>query len=263
MLAGSTEATALVHRLAGEPGIEVTASFAGRVREPRPLPCPTRVGRFGGVDGLAAWLHDDGADALVDATHPFALQMPAHALAAARRVGAAHLRLRRPPWAPVAGDDWHEVDDLAGAAAWLRRSGRRRALLATGRGGLDAFAEPIGVELVVRAVDEPTDLPRGTTVVRARGPFDLDAERALLAEHGIDVVVARNSGGDATSAKLVAARELGLPVVLVRPPPPPAGEVASTVEDAVDWVLGVSPRRAGGRSPGAAPGGGPPAAPGR
>ena len=237
VLAGTTEATAVVHRLAGEPGIAVVASLAGRVREPKPLPCPTRIGGFGGAEGLAAWLRGAGTDALVDATHPFALRMPTHARDAARQVGIPHVRLRRPPWTPADGDDWHEVDDLAGAAAWLRTSGRRRAFLATGRGGLDAFVEPVGVELVVRAVDEPTGLPSGTTVVRARGPFDLEAERALLLEHGIDVVVARNSGGTATSAKLVAARELGLPVVLVRSPPAPDGAVVTEVDDAVRWVL--------------------------
>lgn len=258
VLAGTTEATALVHRLVGHGGIEVVASFAGRVREPAPLPCSTRIGGFGGAIGLAAWLEAAATDLLVDATHPFALHMPGHALDAARQVGVGHLRLRRPSWTRTDGDRWHEVDDLTQAAAWLRANGSPKAFLATGRGGLDAFAGLDGAALVVRAVDEPVGLPAGAAVVRARGPFDLDAERALLLEHGIDVVVARNSGGAATAPKLVAARELGLPVVLVRPPPPPAGEVATTVDAAEAWVL--SRARAGGRSPGAAPADGPPAA---
>lgn len=262
VLAGTTEAAALVERLVAHDGLEVVASLAGRVREPRRLPCPTRVGGFGGADGLAAWLREAGTDLLVDATHPFARHMPSNAVEAAARAGVAHVRLRRAPWTPQAGDDWQEVDDLHEAARWLRAGGRRRAFLATGSGGLDAFADLDGVGLVVRAVDVPPGLPAGATVVRARGPFDLAAERALLVEHAVDVVVARNSGGDATVAKLVAARELGLPVVLVRPPPPPAGAVVATVDDAEAWVLRAR-RPAAGRSPGAAPGGGPPAARGR
>jgi precorrin-6A/cobalt-precorrin-6A reductase len=237
VLAGTTEAAALVHRLVGHDDLEVIASYAGRVREPRPLPCATRVGGFGGVDGLATWLREAGTDLLVDATHPFALHMPTNAVEAARRAGIEHVRLRRAPWTRQEGDDWHDVDDLDEAARWLRGSGCRRAFLATGSGGLDAFADLTGVGLVVRAVDEPPGLPAGATVVRARGPFDLAAERALLLEHGVEVVVARNSGGDATAAKLVAARELGLPVVLVRPPPPPEGAVVATVDDAEAWVL--------------------------
>ena len=236
VLAGTTEASRLLHELADDPGLELTASLAGRVERPRPLPCATRVGGFGGVDGLAAWLAEHGTDALVDATHPFALHMPGHALAAARRAGVDHLRLRRPPWTPAPGDDWHEVADLHEAASWVRDRGCRRPFLATGRGGLDAFADLDGVQLVVRAVDEPAGLPPSAVVVRDRGPFDLDAEHALLTEHAVDVVVARNSGGEAAAPKLAAARRLGLPVVLVRPPPVPDGEVVTTVDDAVDWI---------------------------
>jgi precorrin-6A/cobalt-precorrin-6A reductase len=231
VLAGTSEARALVEALV-ERDVDVVASLAGRTAEAAPLPCPTRVGGFGGVDGLVRELRERGVTALVDATHPFADEMPRHARDAAAIAGVPHLRLLRPAWAPEGGDEWIEVDDVRAAAAALRPGDR--AFLALGRQELDVFRDLDGVEIVVRAVDEPPPGP-WHAVVRGRGPFGLEEERALLDEHAIDVLVARNSGGP--RAKLDAARDAGARVVLIRRPEPPD---APTVPD-VDGVLARLP----------------------
>jgi precorrin-6A/cobalt-precorrin-6A reductase len=194
------------------------------------------------VDGLVAALHDGGFDLLVDATHPFAARMPHHAVAAAERAGVPRLRVLRPPWRAGTGDRWDEVDDLAGAARRLTEVGARRVLLTVGRYDLGSFADlpgGEGIRFVVRSIEVPEPLPLAdATVVTARGPFTVDGEARLLAEHAVDTLVTKNSGADATAAKLTAAREAGVRVVMVRRPDPPPGPVAETVDEALDWVAG-------------------------
>ena len=236
LLAGTTEAARLATLLAERPGVEVLASLAGRTRAPAALPCPVRIGGFGGVEGLVGALREGGHGALVDATHPFAAVMPQHAAAAAHEVGVPRVRLLRPPWRPQPGDDWHEVADLAGAAATVVALGARRVLLTTGRLALGAFTAVTGVHFVVRSVEPPDPPLRGATSLLARGPFTIDGEVALLRQHRIDAVVTKNSGGGATAAKVAAARTLGLPVVMVRRPPAPAGPVVAAPEAAVRWL---------------------------
>ena len=227
VLGGTAEARELAGRLAAD-GHEVTTSLAGRTRHPRLPPGGVRAGGFGGIEGLAAALAD--VDVLVDATHPFAATMTEHAAAAAGRTGTPLVVLRRPGWTAGPGDRWTRVPSLAAAAAAIAPGAR--VLLATGRQGVGAF---VGVDawFLVRAIEAPDELPPRAELVLARGPFALDDERALLDRHGITVVVAKDSGG-ATEAKLVAARERGLPVLLVDRPPLPDGVVAV---DGVDEVL--------------------------
>lgn len=250
LLAGTTEAADLARRLADErPDLEVTASFAGRVRDLGALPVATRVGGFGGAAGLAEHLRATATDLLVDATHPFAAVLPFHAEAAARTAGVPRLRLLRPPWSAGPGDEWHEVADLDAAAAAVDRLGAGTAFLTTGRHEVAPFARLAGARFVLRAIDPPTDLPLAAddvTVVLDRGPFDVDAEEALLRTHAVDVVVTRNSGGSATAAKLVAARRLGLPVVLVSRPPQPLGPQVADVDAALAWIAEHAPASSGG-----------------
>jgi precorrin-6x reductase len=195
-----------------------------------------RVGGFGGADGLADWLAAHRPRAVVDATHPFAARITASAASAAARHGTPLLRLHRPGWTPGPGDRWTYVDSLDDAARAVHHAGT--VFLTTGRQGVGAFAALPG-RVLVRAVDPPDEpLPAGAVLLLARGPFTVDEEAALMREHGVDVVVTKDSGGSMTQAKLVAARRLGLPVVLVRRPPLPAGvEVVTTVEEAVTWVM--------------------------
>jgi precorrin-6A/cobalt-precorrin-6A reductase len=238
VLAGTREARQLVELLAPEPHVDVIASLAGHTSDPVLLPCAVRVGGFGGIDGLRRYLYDQRVDALVDATHPFSARLPRHALAAARRAGVPHLRLCRGPYQRRRGDRWVEVADMAGAAVALHRLDARRVLLTIGRLDLEPFSDMQGVHFVVRSVRRPEHPPPGGTVVTARGPFTVDAERALLVRHGIDVLVTKDSGGD--DAKLQAARAAGLPVVMVRRPPDVDSEIVADAEAAHAWVQSLT-----------------------
>jgi precorrin-6A/cobalt-precorrin-6A reductase len=232
VLGGTGEARRLAGQLVAE-GVDVLSSLAGRVADPRLPPGGVRIGGFGGVEGLAAAL--DGVAALVDATHPFAATMTAHAAEAAAATGTPLLRLQRPGWTPQPGDDWRWVDSLDQAAAAV--AGYASVFLTTGRQGLAAFAGLTG-RCLVRAVEPPSPpLPDRVTVVLARGPFTVEEELALMREHHVEVVVTKDSGGGMTAAKLTAARQLGLPVVVVRRPPvPPGVPVVATVAEALAWL---------------------------
>jgi precorrin-6A/cobalt-precorrin-6A reductase len=227
VLGGTAEARELASGLAAR-GDDVTTSLAGRTRHPRLPDGGVRTGGFGGVDGLAAALGD--VDVLVDATHPFAATMTEHAAAAAARSGTPLLVLRRPGWAAGPGDRWTRVGSLAAAASAIPVEAR--VLLATGRQGVEAFRD-VDAWFLVRAIEAPDVLPPRSELVLARGPFALDDERALLDRHAITVVVAKDSGGT-TEAKLVAARERSLPVLLVDRPPLPGGvDIVASVHEAL------------------------------
>ena len=234
ILGGTGEARRLAEALVAE-DVEVLSTLAGRIADPVLPPGEVRVGGFGGAAGLAAWLGATPVAAAVDATHPFAAAMTASAAAAAEHTGTPLLRLQRPGWAPGPGDDWRWVDSLAGAADAV--AGFGSVFLTTGRQELAAFAG-LTARCLVRSVDPPAPpLPGRTTVVLARGPFTVAEELAVMRQHGVEVLVTKDSGGAMTAAKLTAARELGLPVVLVRRPPLPAGlAVVGTVDEALAWV---------------------------
>ncbi|WP_367046942.1 cobalt-precorrin-6A reductase [Streptomyces sp. Je 1-332] len=239
VLGGTTEARRLAAALAARPGVRVTTSLAGRVARPAALEGDVRIGGFGGVDGLAAWLRDHEVDAVVDATHPFAATISEHAALAAAATGVPSVMLRRPGWRPEPGDPWHEAASLADAAALLPALGRR-VFLTTGRLGLATFADAHAVpdlaelHFLVRSVEPPQPpLPRHTEVLIDRGPYTVEGETALLREHRIDVLVTKDSGAAATAAKLTAARALSVPVVIVRRPRPPEGATVLPDEESV------------------------------
>jgi precorrin-6A/cobalt-precorrin-6A reductase len=235
ILGGTAEARELAARL-DEEGIPVTSSLAGRVANPRLPAGEVRVGGFGGPEGLAAWLTDHEVDAAVDATHPFAQHISANAAQAAPAAGVPLLRLERPGWRERPGDRWTWVPDLDAAAAAIPRLGRR-VLLTTGRQGLGAFAGVAEPWFLVRCVDPPAGpMPPRHELLLDRGPYTLDGERALVERHAIDLVVTKDSGGAHTEAKLDVARELGLPVIVVRRPPRPDVPTAASVEAAVGWA---------------------------
>ncbi|MEV5430382.1 cobalt-precorrin-6A reductase [Streptomyces sp. NPDC052701] len=244
ILGGTTEARELAAGLAAR-GVRVTTSLAGRVARPGALDGDVRVGGFGGAEGLAAWLREQRVDALVDATHPFAEAITANAARAAAATGVPAVVLRRPGWHPGPDDRWHPVASLPEAADLLPRLGRR-VFLTTGRLGLAAFAHLTDLHFVVRSVEPPEPpMPPHTRTVLARGPFTVADEHALLREHAVDVLVTKDSGGEATAAKLTAARDLGLPVVVVRRPPLPAGTPAVPDVAGALAFLGLAPRRPG------------------
>ncbi|MGI9334704.1 MAG: cobalt-precorrin-6A reductase, partial [Gammaproteobacteria bacterium] len=219
-------------------------SLAGRTRTPGAIAGRVRSGGFGGVAGLRAYLKERRYAAVVDATHPFAARISASAAEACQHTGVPRVALYRAPWRPGAGDCWHDVANADEAAARLGAlvPPPLRVFLALGQRGLEAFANPAFAHLapmsfVLRAV-EPPAVPAGLVhrVVLGKGPFELEAELELLRRHRIEAVVARNSGGPGAYAKLLAARELRLPVVLLsRPAPPPRPRVES-VAAALDWL---------------------------
>ncbi|MFD4140330.1 cobalt-precorrin-6A reductase [Streptomyces sp. NPDC058572] len=246
ILGGTAEARALAGLL--HPHARVTSSLAGRVANPRLPVGEVRIGGFGGADGLARWIGEHGVDRVIDATHPFAERISSNAAAAAAVAHVPLLALRRPGWVPVEGDDWRDVGSLEEAAAALDglgwghlpgRSPRGRVFLTTGRMGLAAFAG-CPQWFLVRSVDAPEPpMPARTEVLLDRGPFTVDGERELLHRHRIDVLVTKDSGAAATAPKLEAAREAGVPVVMIRRPPAPQGvETAAFPEEAAARVLG-------------------------
>jgi precorrin-6A/cobalt-precorrin-6A reductase len=240
ILGGTTEARRLAADLAGRPGVRVTTSLAGRVARPGSVDGDVRIGGFGGAEGLAEWVRAHRVDFVVDATHPFAEGITANAAWAGSLTGVPVVVLRRPGWLDGPGDRWHWAGSLDEAAGMLAGLGRR-VLLTTGRLGLAAFADLDGLEFVVRSVEPPEPpMPAHTEVLLARGPFSEADEVALLRERRIDVVVTKDSGGEATSAKLTAARRLRLPVVVVRRPPLPDGVAAVPGLDGVLERLGFS-----------------------
>ncbi|WP_410622104.1 cobalt-precorrin-6A reductase [Amycolatopsis sp. cmx-8-4] len=234
ILGGTGEARKLASDLTDR-GVRVVSSLAGRVARPRLPVGEVRVGGFGGADGLAAWLRENDVHAVVDATHPFAERIGANAAKAAELTKIPLLRLARPGWEAGESDVWHWADDLPDAARKLPGLGKR-VFLTSGRQGLPAFAHLDDLWFLIRCVDPPEPpLPRHHELLLARGPYEVDSERELLAR--VDVLVTKDSGGDLTSAKLTAARELGVPVLLVRRPPRPVTETAETAPEAVEWVL--------------------------
>ncbi|MDT5256147.1 MAG: precorrin-6A/cobalt-precorrin-6A reductase [Mycobacterium sp.] len=233
LLGGTAEARALAKTL--HPRVEIISSLAGRVRDPALPVGPVRIGGFGGVDGLRRWLQDERIDAVVDATHPFAATMTAHAAQVCAELRMPHLVLARPAWAP--GDALVVESDTA-AAETVARQGYSRIFLTTGRSGAKAFAGS-DAWFLIRAVTAPDDasLPRHHRLLLSRGPYHYDDEFALLRQHRIEALVTKNSGGDMTRAKLDAAAALAIPVVMVARPQLPAGVTAvGSVEDAAEWV---------------------------
>ncbi len=238
VLGGTFEASKLADLLARQSGISPVMSFAGRTTALRPPQIPCRIGGFGGADGLRAYLEAEFIDVLVDATHPFAEQMSRHAAIAALGAKIPLVVLSRPAWVAQPGDRWIDAADMAAAAAALGRE-PKRVFLTIGRLQLDAFAAAAQHFYLIRTIEplaHPPNLPRHRAVL-GRGPFAFDAEDKLLREEAIEVLVTKNSGGEAAFAKILAARHLGLPVVMVARPQQAAGPVLHDPAEAMTFIL--------------------------
>lgn len=216
----------------------MVTSLAGKVARPRLPRGEVRIGGFGGAEGLSHWLRENGVSAVIDATDPFAEEISESAVDAAHATGTPLLRLHRPPWDEKTGDEWTRVPDMQTAARVVRER-FRRPMLTVGKQGASAFAGDSRGSYLIRCSEPPPGaLPHRYLLVLDRGPFGVESERTLMSRHRIDVLVTRNSGGSTSEAKLVAARELRIPVVMVdRPDAPTAPETVHSVDDAARWLV--------------------------
>ncbi|TDS91277.1 cobalt-precorrin-6A reductase [Pelagimonas phthalicica] len=236
ILGGTTEASRLAHALA-ERGSDAVFSYAGRTINPVAQPLPTRVGGFGGVEGLVAYLRQESITHVVDATHPFAAQMSRNAVAACAAAGVDLCALERPAWRAMDGDIWQNVASIEQAVAALPDR-PKRVFLAIGKQNLSDFAAAPQHHYLLRLVDPPQgDLPLpNTSVVIARGPFDTAQDTALLQSHKIDLIIAKNAGGRGAEAKILAARALKLPVIMINRPQVPERLVFGEVDQIMGWL---------------------------
>ena len=238
ILGGTTEASTLARCLAGRSEFSPLLSMAGRTSDPRPVPIPTRIGGFGGVDGLVRFLVEEGIDAVIDATHPFAAVMSRNAAEACAQAHVPLLALRRPPWIPQVGDRWTEVNSMEEAVDALGDE-PRRVFLTVGRLELPPFADAPQHTYLVRTIEPIGDaLPVPNVIaIQDRAPFNEAAERALMERERVEVVVTKNSGGTATYPKIAAARALGLPVIIVARPQKLRGvEEVASADAALEWL---------------------------
>ncbi len=242
ILGGTGEAAALANRVVDQFGdsLNVISSLAGRVTKPRPLPGLVRVGGFGGIEGLANYISDEKIDLLIDATHPFATVMSANARHACDQTGTPRLVLVRPSWPKLPEEKIIVVGSFEAAADAVQELGTR-AFLSFGHRGLDAFASCTNLEFIVRVIEPPVTplaLPHAV-LISQRPPFSLAHEKELLEKHQIDMVVSKNSGGMTLPAKITAALDTGIPIILIARPPTEAGDHTEELSEAMNWVSGL------------------------
>ncbi|MFK0161429.1 cobalt-precorrin-6A reductase [Rhizobium sp. NPDC090279] len=237
ILGGTTEARALAAVLAARADLDVVLSLAGRTADPAPQPVPVRSGGFGGAEGLARYVSDEAIDLVIDATHPFAARISANAAQAAAQCDVTAFALRRPAWTAVEGDDWLSVHSVSQAVAALGAA-PLRIFLATGRQEAHQANAAPQHHYWVRSVDpvEPPLTVPHVSYIHSRGPFRLADELDVLQRHGIEVVVAKNSGGDATYAKIEAARHLGIKVIMIERTDTAGLPVVETVDAALNRI---------------------------
>lgn len=239
ILGGTGDAVKLATKLVAIPEIEVISSLAGRTKKPLALVGQVRIGGFGGAEGLANYLQENSIDILIDATHPCAGQITNNGAIASQIANIPHLMLVRPQWEKVAGDNWIEVESVAAAARAISEE-VDRVFITSGRQQLEPFLERSqiypNIWYLIRSIDPPDlELPN-SKVLLDRGPFSLEQERQLLRDYQIQAIVSKNSGGDATYAKVIAARELGIPIIMVQRPAMPEGNKVTSITDAIAWI---------------------------
>jgi precorrin-6A/cobalt-precorrin-6A reductase len=237
ILGGSTEASTLARLLAACARYDAILSLAGRTASPRPQPLRTRIGGFGGAEGLAKYLEAGRIDVVIDATHPFASRMSRNANEAAGMTGRPLLAVERPAWEKQAEDRWIEVGDMMAAVAALG-SAPRKVFSGIGSLALPSLRAAPQHSYVIRLIDVPAAPPDLTDIVfiQERGPFAAEDDIRLFRRYGIETVLAKNSGGGATFSKIEAARALGLPVIMIARPFIPPRPAVPTAEDAMLWL---------------------------
>jgi precorrin-6A/cobalt-precorrin-6A reductase len=237
-MGGTGDAVRLASRAIDLPRLEVITTLAGRTNHPKSIAGIVRVGGFGGEAGLVEYLQSEHIDFIIDATHPFAAQISWHVAGAATKLGIPRVMLLRPAWTRLPEDNWIEVESIEAAVQAIPASAER-IFVTIGRQQLAPFAVLTDRWCLMRSIDPPNPnilLPPGQLLLD-RGPFSLEQERELLSKYQIQAIVSKNSGGDATYAKIIAAREWGLPVVIVQRPIVPAGKIVADVAGAIEWLI--------------------------
>jgi len=239
ILGGTGDAVKLAAKLATIPQIEVISSLAGRTKKPVALVGQVRIGGFGGAEGLANYLQQNSINILIDATHPCAGQITHNGAIASHIASIPHLMLVRPQWERVTGDEWIEVESVEAAAKAIPESANR-IFITSGRQQLEPFLQRSQVYpdtwYLMRSIDPPDIKLPNSKMLLDRGPFSLEQERQLLRDYQIQAIVSKNSGGDATYAKIIAARELAIPIMMVQRPARPEGEKVTSIEEAIAWL---------------------------
>ena len=236
ILGGTSDANRLAEA-AARLGLDAIYSYAGRTQAPAGQSLPTRIGGFGGASGLVDYIRRHQITHVVDATHPFAVEMSRNAVAACATTGTALIALERAPWTKTPEDNWIEVENVARAATALPDQ-RARVFLAIGRQHLAPFAAKPQHAYTLRLVDTPkAALPlQHAEVIVSRGPFTLAGDLDLMRSRNIEWMVARNAGGTGAHAKIEAARRLGLPVVMIARPALPERQSTESIDDVLAWL---------------------------
>lgn len=237
LLGGTTEATALAERLSRMGSIKAVLSLAGRTAQPAESPLTTRVGGFGGVEGLSAYLQQEAVNLVIDATHPFAARISTNAIAASQASGVPLLAIERPPWTRVADDDWIEHDSIEAAVSALPEE-PQDIFSGLGRQAIDALCHAPQHRYLIRVVD-PLECPAilaHAEVIASRGPFCTGNDARLFADYNIHYVLSKNAGGSAAYSKIEAARQLGITVHMIRRPALPARTTVATANEALAWI---------------------------
>jgi precorrin-6A/cobalt-precorrin-6A reductase len=235
ILGGTGDAVKLAAKLSTILEIEVISSLAGRTRRPLALVGKVRIGGFGGALGLAAYLQENSINMVIDATHPCAGQITANGAIASQIANIPYLMLVRPQWEQVPSDKWIEVESVEAAAQAIPES-VKRVFITSGRQQLEPFLKRSHIWYLIRSIDPPDIKLPHSEVLLDRGPFNLEQERQLLKNYQIEMIISKNSGGDATYAKIIAARELGIPIVMVQRPTSPDGEKVGSIDEAIAWL---------------------------
>lgn len=240
ILGGTSDAVALAHAVIRRFGadLRVISSLAGVTAVPAAVPGEVRRGGFGGIEGLAAYLKEQSIDLVVDATHPFAATITRNAVEACSRLGVPRLTMLRPAWPQIAGEKRIVVPDMATAAARLVEIGAKRVFVTTGAKDLADLATAPDTWFLIRLI-EPLEEPlplRSYATIYGRGPFTESGERKVMTDHQIDALLTKHSGGHVTYGKIVAARDLGLPVVMIARPTAPSGGSVESIDAVLDWI---------------------------
>ncbi len=232
LLAGTGDARRVAADLNDLP---IIASLSGSTASPEAYPCELRTGGFGGAKAMAEWLRNHQIGAIIDATHPFAAQISANAVVAAKAAGVSLTRIERPPWTPEAYETWINVPGIDAAAKALPKGAR--AFLATGRGSQGAFVARQDIWCALRLIDPPeTQYPGNGEYVVSRPPFDETSEKALFSALKISHLVVKNAGGAAARTKLNAAGKLGIPIIVVERPYEPDAASAIPISQLRAWL---------------------------